>query len=412
MLYRKVPKTGEDLSILGFGYMRLPLLPGGGIDEDRAIRQLRHAIDCGVNYVDTAPLYHFGKSEPVLARALADGYRGKVNIATKLPPWNVRSRADMDRILDTQLATLRTGTIDYYLLHSLARESWEKLKGLGVLGFLDNAKKDGRIRNAGFSFHGDIGTFREIVDAYDWQMCQIQYSFLDEQTQAGTEGLRYAAGKQLAVMVMEPLRGGNLARLVPDEARKIWDESPVKRSPAAWGLSWIWNHPEVTVVLSGMNDEAHIDENIKIASEAVPGCLSTGEVARVEQVRDTYRRLMKVACTGCRYCMPCPSGVNIPECLALYNSANLFPRDRQIGMVYLGRHGGIVGYRSYAGLCIGCGRCESRCPQKIPVPAILSEVSRTLEGRGFPIKVGAAKAIFRVHDWLTRLRGREKRPKE
>ncbi len=410
MQYRKVPKTGEQLSVLGFGCMRLPLLSGGIIDEDRAVRQIRHAIDCGVNYVDTAPLYHFGRSEPVLAKALDGGYREKVNIATKLPHWNVRNRADMDRILDTQLATLRTGTIDYYLLHSLARESWEKLKGLGVLEFLTRAKEDGRIRDTGFSFHGDGGTFRDIVDAYDWQMCQIQYSFLDEQNQAGTEGLRYAAGKHLAVMIMEPLHGGNLARLVPDEVKTIWDESPVKRSPAAWAFSWVWNHPEVTVVLSGMNEEAHIDENIRIASEAVPGCLSPGEVALVERARDAYRALMEVACTGCRYCMPCPSGVNIPECFALYNSAKLFPRDRHIKSLYIGRHGGIVGDRSYAGLCTGCGRCESRCPQKIPVRSILDNVSRTMEGSGFSFKVGAARMALRIHDRLTSLWMHGKKP--
>jgi predicted aldo/keto reductase-like oxidoreductase len=411
MLYRKVPRTGEELSILGFGYMRLPHRAGGGLDEDRAIRQLRHAIDEGVNYVDTAPLYHFGRSEPMLGRALGNGYREKVNIATKLPPWNVRSREDMDRILDAQLSTLRTDVIDYYLLHSLARESWEKLRGLGVLEFLDDAKGDGRCRNAGFSFHGDLATFRDIIDAYDWEICQIQYSFLDEQTQAGTEGLKYAAGKGLGVMIMEPIRGGNLARLVPEEVKRIWDGAPVKRSPAAWALSWVWNHPEVTVVLSGMNDEAHIDENIRAASGAVPGFLSDGEVAAVEQVRDHYQRLMKVACTGCRYCMPCPSGVNIPECFALYNSANLFPDDRQFRMQYIGRHGGIVGDRSYAGLCIGCGRCEQRCPQHLPIPALMKEVSRTMEGGGFTLKVGAAKAALGVYDGIKRLLSPGKRSK-
>ncbi|HVN73824.1 MAG TPA: aldo/keto reductase [Methanoregula sp.] len=408
MLYRTVPKTGEKLSILGFGFMRLPQRRSGGIDEERAIAQLRSAIDRGINYVDTAPLYHFGRSEPILAQALSGGYREKVNIATKLPPWSVRSREDMDRILATQLETLRTDHIDFYLLHSLARESWEKMKKLGVKEFLDAAKKSGKIRNAGFSFHGDLPAFREIVDAYGWEFCQIQYNYLDEQMQAGTEGLRYAAGKGLAVMVMEPLRGGNLAGPVPDEVRKIWDRAKTKRSPAEWGLRWVWDHPEVTVVLSGMNDEAQIDENIRAAETALPGSLKSDELALVAEVRDTYRRLMKVGCTGCRYCMPCPAGVNIPECFALYNSKNLFPQNKDIGFVYLGRHGGLIGKESYAGLCMQCGKCEKICPQKIAVPERLAEVAQSMEGRGFRFKVTVAKAAFRLYDGVTRLRRRVK----
>ena len=287
--------------------MRLPS-KNRGIDEERTIRQIRHAIDSGVNYFDTAPAYHFGKSEQILGKALQDGYREKVKIATKLPHWSVRERADMDRILAGQLATLKTDHIDYYLLHSLGKESWEKLEKLGVLEFLDKAKAEGKIRNAGFSFHGTFDAFRQIVDAYDWQFCQIQYNFLDEHNQAGTAGLRYAAGKNLAVMVMEPLRGGNLAGPVPEEIQKIWDEAPVKRSPAEWGLRWVWNHPEVTVVLSGMNNEAHIDENIRTAGSALPQSLPPEDLARIDRVKETYRQLMKVGCTGCGYCMPCPAG--------------------------------------------------------------------------------------------------------
>jgi hypothetical protein len=328
MLYRTVPKTGDRLSILGFGCMRLPSTKTGGVDEDRAIRQIRSAIDNGVNYFDTAPLYHLGKSEQVLGRALADGYREKVRIATKLPPWLVRGRADMDRILDSQLRTLSTGHIDYYLLHSLSKEAWEKLKNLGVREFLDTAKKDGRIRNAGFSFHGNTAALREIVDAYEWEFCQIQYNYLDEHNQAGTEGLRYAATKGLAVMIMEPLRGGNIAGPVPDEIQTIWDESPVRRSPAEWGLRWVWNHLEVTVVLSGMNDESHIEENLRAAASALPDSLTQEELALVGRVRDTHNRLMKVGCTGCGYCMPCPAGVDIPGCFSSYNTHHMFPHDR------------------------------------------------------------------------------------
>jgi predicted aldo/keto reductase-like oxidoreductase len=380
MLYRTVPKTGDKLSVLGFGYMRLPQKKSGGIDEERAILQLRYAIDNGVNYVDTAPAYHFGKSEKVLARALADGYRKKVRIATKLPPWSVHSRDDMDRILSSQLATLHTSQIDYYLLHSLSKVTWEKMKNLGVREFLDSAKKDKRIKNAGFSFHGDTATFREIIDSYDWEFCQIQYNYLDEHNQAGTEGLSYAAKKQLAVMIMEPLRGGNLAGPVPDEIKRIWDESSVKRSPAEWAFRWVWNHPEVTVVLSGMNDEIHIDENLRIAQDAIPDSLSPEELDSIARVRDMYQQRMKIGCSGCGYCMPCPAGVDIPGCFSLYNAHHLFPHDRSAKFQYMGRHGGLLSSVSYAGLCSQCGKCVKICPQHLNIPDNLRHVSTEMEG--------------------------------
>jgi hypothetical protein len=379
VLYRTVPKTGDRLSILGFGCMRFPSKKRG-IDEERTIQQIRHAIDSGVNYFDTAPAYHFGKSEQILGRALLDGYRDKVKIATKLPHWEVRTASDMDRILSRQLVTLQTDHIDYYLLHSLGKESWEKLEKLDVLAFLDRAKREGKIKNAGFSFHGTLAAFKEIVDAYDWQFCQIQYNFLDENNQAGTEGLRYAAGKNLAVMVMEPLRGGNLAGPVPDEIQKIWDESPVKRSAAEWGFRFVWDHPEVTVVLSGMNDEAHIDENIRVAGSALPQSLTPDDRDRIGRVRDTYRRLMKVGCTGCGYCMPCPAGVDIPGCFSLYNARHLFPKDRSAKFHYFGRHGGLIGDVSYAGLCRQCGKCAKACPQHLPIPQLMKDVKTDMEG--------------------------------
>jgi predicted aldo/keto reductase-like oxidoreductase len=381
MLYRKVPKTGDELSILGFGSMRLPAhASGSGIDEDRAIRQLRYAIDHGVNYVDTAPAYHFGKSEQVLGRALENGYREKVRLATKLPPWSVRSREDMDRILSGQLATLKTDHIDYYLLHSLAKVSFEKLKNLGVLEFLDAARKDGRIRNAGFSTHADLPAFKEFIDSYDWTFCQIQYNYLDEQNQAGTQGLKYAHEKNLAVMIMEPLRGGNLGGPVPEEVKKIWDGLPIQRSPAVWALRWVWDHPEVTVVLSGMNDEGHIDENLTAAEDAYPRSLTEEELSRIASVRDMYGRLMKVGCTGCSYCMPCPAGVDIPGCFSLYNAHHLFPHDHSAKFQYFGRHGGLMGGISYAGLCRACGKCEKACPQHLPIRDRLRDVSREMEG--------------------------------
>ncbi|MGB8220032.1 MAG: aldo/keto reductase [Methanoregula sp.] len=389
MLYRTVPKTGDRLSILGFGCMRFPSKKRG-IDEERTIQQIRHAIDSGANYFDTAPAYHFGKSEQILGRALLNGYREKVRIATKLPHWEVRTASDMDRILSRQLVTLQTDHIDYYLLHSMGKESWEKLEKLGVLAFLDRAKREGKIKNAGFSFHGTLAAFKEIVDTYDWQFCQIQYNFLDENNQAGTEGLRYAAGKNLAVMVMEPLRGGNLAGPVPAEIQKIWDEAPEKRSAAEWGLRWVWDHPEVTVVLSGMNDEAHIDENIRVAGSALPQSLTPDDRDRIGRARDTYRRLMKVGCTGCGYCMPCPAGVDIPGCFSLYNARHLFPKDRSAKFHYFGRHGGLIGDVSYAGLCRQCGKCAKACPQHLPIPQLMKDVKADMEG-GMRIAVPVLK---------------------
>lgn len=323
MLYRTVPKNGDELSILGFGCMRLPVREDFSIDEERATEQVRYAIDHGVNYVDTAWPYHNGESEPFLGRALAGGYREKVKLATKLPSWLIETREDMDKYLNAQLEKLRTDHIDYYLVHALVGDLWDNVKNLGITDFLGKAKADGRIVNAGFSFHGAGEDFRRIVDSYDWDFCLIQYNFLDEKNQAGTAGLEYAAAKGLAVIVMEPLRGGNLTRTVPQVVKEIWNEAPVKRSPAEWALRWVWNHPGVTVVLSGMNDEENIRENLRIADEAYPDSLTEEELELVKRVEAKYRELLKVGCTGCQYCMPCPAGVNIPLCFEHYNNLNL-----------------------------------------------------------------------------------------
>ena len=412
MLYRTVPKTGDQLSALGFGCMRYPS-KNRGIDEERTIRQIRQAIDSGVNYFDTAPLYHLGKSEPILAKALQDGYREKVKIATKLPHWTVKERGDMDRILQKQLATLQTDHIDYYLLHSLAGESWERLLRLGILEFLDSAKASGKIKNAGFSFHGNFGDFKTIVDGYDWQFCQIQYNLLDEHNQAGTAGLRYAAGKRLAVIIMEPLRGGSLAGHVPDEVQAIYDKAPVKRSPAEWALRWVLDHPEVTVVLSGMNDESQIDENIRTAGSALPGSLSPEDREVLDQAKAAFKRLMKVGCTGCGYCMPCPAGVDIPGCFAMYNARHLFPKDRSPRFQYIGHHGGLLNKPSNAGLCKECGKCEKACPQHLPIPLLLKDVKSEMDG-GIKIIVPVLKgglwcmnAFSGIREYFSREKGHE-----
>jgi len=408
MLYRKVKKTGEELSILGFGCMRLPQ-KRGRIDEKRATRQVRSAIDQGVNYIDTAMMYHMGSSEPFLGRALADGYRERINLATKLPPGMVDARADMDRLLSAQLDMLRTDRIDYYLLHGIDGKSWNKMRRLGAPEFLDKAKADGRIRFAGFSFHGDIDAFKEIVDAYDWEICLIQYNYLDEHNQAGTAGLTYAAGKGMGVIIMEPLRGGNLSRRVPTAVQAIWDEADVKRSPAEWALRWVWNHPEVTVVLSGMNRDDHIEENLRIADEAHPESLSDEELEIVNKAVETYRGLMKAGCTGCRYCVPCPAGVDIPMCFDIYNGAHVFGDKIVASVLYPLRLGGIgdSGKAAYASLCEHCGTCEEVCPQHLPIQALLEDVAKDFEGWGTKAVARLVNLFLGVSRWRAFRRARQ-----
>lgn len=396
MLYRKVLKNGDELSILGFGCMRLPVKEDGKIDEKRAISQVRYAIDKGVNYVDTAWPYHMGESEPFLGRALADGYREKVKIATKLPSWLVESREDMDKFLNTQLERLKTDHIDYYLVHGIAGEAWDKLEALDVIDFLDKAKNDGRIINVGFSFHGSVGDFKRIVDAYPWTFCQIQYNFMDENNQAGTEGLKYAASKDLGIIVMESLLGGNLVNPVPPEVEEIWNEAKVKRTPAEWALRWVWNHPEVTVVLSGMNMEAHIEENLKIADEAYPNSLTEAEIQLVKKVEQKYRELMKTGCTGCRYCVPCPYGVDIAGCFEIYDNFYLSGNEKEAKLMYAAKPGGIIrgDVPGYASQCMQCGQCVEKCPQHLDIPTFLKAVAEEFEGkdlRGW--KVIAKKAF-------------------
>jgi predicted aldo/keto reductase-like oxidoreductase len=396
MLYRKMPKNGDVLSILGFGCMRLPV-KNERIDEDRAIRQIRHAIDKGVNYVDTAWPYHGGTSEPLLGKALKGGYRDRVKVATKLPSWAIKDREDMDRYLAAQLRRLDIDRIDYYLLHALNGALWDTLEGLGVIDFLRQAKEDGRIVNAGFSFHGLAEDFSRIVDAYPWEFCQIQYNFLDQENQAGTKGLKYAAAKNLGVIVMEPLRGGNLGLVTPPpDVEEIWNKAKTRRTPAEWALRWVWNQPEVTVVLSGMNEEAHIEENIAIADSARPGTLSGEDLEIVERVRRKYQELMKVGCTGCGYCMPCPSDVLIPGCFEAYNKMHMFGDTETVKFSYALRMSGMLvdGKPRYASQCVECGECLDKCPQGIRIPEFLVKVAAEMEGPEMERRLALARKMF------------------
>jgi hypothetical protein len=378
--------------------MRLPV-KDAKIDEKRAIGQIRYAIDRGVNYVDTAWPYHSGESEPLLGKALKDGYRDRVKVATKLPSWMIKTREDMDRYLDAQLERLGTDRIDYYLLHALNGTSWDILDGFGVRDFLDRAREDGRIVNAGFSFHGLGDDFKRIVDAYPWVFCQIQYNYLDQKYQAGTEGLKYAASKNLGVIVMEPLRDGNLRLSAqPPAVQAIWNEAKAKRTPAEWGLRWVWNHPEVTVVLSGMNDESHIDENLYSADAAFAGSLTEADISLVERVSLKYRELMKVGCTGCGYCMPCPSEVMIPICFEEYNRMHMFGDNEAVKFRYALRMSGdlVDGRPGYASQCVQCGECLDKCPQQIPIPEFLAQVTDEMEGPELQKRLTIARQVMKI----------------
>jgi len=381
MLYRRLGARGPDVSVLGFGCMRLPVIDGrhDRIDHPVATAMLHRAIELGVDYVDTAYPYHGvshaepGTSEAFVGDALQGGYRARVRVATKLPSWLVQTRADMDVFLDGQLERLRTDYVDCYLLHGLNADSWKRLQALGVSEFLDAALADGRIKHAGFSFHGEAAAFAPIVDAYDWTFCQIQYNYMDTEYQAGTAGLRYAAARGLGVIVMEPLRGGRLAQRVPPEIQAVWDRAPVSRTPAAWALRFVWNDPDVSMLLSGMGAMEQLVENVGTAAQAHPRSLSSGEMASIAEVRDAYRRRVKADCTECRYCLPCPSGVDIPAVIAHLNDAALYGDIAGARDVYLVRGVG------KASLCTACAACEELCPQGLPIMELMEEAVEWFE---------------------------------
>ncbi len=381
MQFRTDPKTGNSISILGYGAMRLPS-KGLKIDFEEAKKQLLFSIKNGINYIDTAWPYHNGESEVFLGKVLSENnLRSKVFLADKLPTWVINKREDMDNILAKQLSKLQTSYIDYYLVHSLDGTSWDSMKALQIKSFLEEIKQKGLVKNVGFSFHGPRADFLRIVDEFDWDFCQIQYNILDEQNQAGKAGLEYAAARGLGIIVMEPLRGGNLAAEMPKEAAAIYNSSSTKRTNVEWALRWIWNHPEVLCVLSGMNNMEHIKENLSIANEALPNSLTVEELDIVQRVGNKYRKAMKVHCTGCQYCMPCPFGVNISGCFEHYNTYQMFGKKFMAKAFYQVQLGGIVGEnKSMASLCTACGKCVSLCPQNINIPKEMQNVKKSMEG--------------------------------
>ncbi len=375
MKYRRFGKLDWRVSALGFGMMRLPTIGGNpaDIDETEAMRMVRYAIDHGVNYVDSAWTYHSEKSEPFLGRALQDGYRAKVRLATKLPCWLVKKTQDPDRYLNEQLERLQTDHIDFYLLHSLDQETWRKMCDLGVLSWAEGAIADGRIHYLGFSFHDRYEAFQEIVDGYDgWTFCQIQYNYMDIENQAGVKGLQYAAAKGLAVVIMEPLLGGKLAR-PPESIQAMWDASPEKRTPVEWALQWLWSQPEVSVVLSGMNTMQQVQENIAYADRSGIGTLGPEHLALIDRIREKYNGLCPIPCTNCRYCLPCPSGVNIPRVFDAFNTGVMHDDPRAARDDYKW-----ISEEQRADKCVQCQQCEDLCPQQIPISEWMVKVDQVL----------------------------------
>jgi predicted aldo/keto reductase-like oxidoreductase len=379
MQFRNFGKLDWKASVLGFGCMRLPTTDGGrmsaNILEDEAIRMIRHAIDKGVNYLDTAYTYHGGQSETVVGKALQDGYRDRVRVATKLPVWMVNSTADFDRLLGDQLQKLQTGHVDYYLLHGLDKNRWQNIVlKHDLLGRAAAALADGRIRHLGFSFHDDYKGFEEIVNGSElFSFCQIQYNYMDTENQAGTRGLKLAASKGLAVVVMEPLMGGRLAD-PPKDVLGLMERFPVRRSPVEWALQWLWDQPEVSVVLSGMSTMDQLEENLRQADASRSGVFGNAEQELIAQVRELYRTRIVVPCTKCSYCMPCPNGVNIPAVFDYFNYAYLYGDTADARF----RYKVMLRPEQQATACIACGTCEELCPQKIAIREWMPKVTALL----------------------------------
>ena len=376
MQYRQFGKLDWKVSALGFGAMRLPVINNEqtNVDEPEAIRMIRYAIDHGVNYLDTAYPYHGGNSERIVGRALKDGYREKMKLATKLPARMIESAADFDRIFNEQMERLQTDKIDFYLLHGLNGRSWPKVRDMGVLRWAEEKIAAGRFDYLSFSFHDELDVFKEIVDAYDWTMCQVQYNYMDIEIQAGRKGVEYAANKGLAIVVMEPLRGGKLGQQ-PEPVMKVWDSVPQKRSPAEWALLWVLDQPEVSVALSGMSTMEQVVENVAVTSRSAPDMLTRDELAVYDRVRDAYQGLCPIPCTSCAYCMPCPNGVDIPRNFQIYNDAVMY-NDMRMGR--FSYRGGRIEEEQRAEQCTECGECVDACPQEIPIPEWLKKVHEEL----------------------------------
>lgn len=374
MKYRKLGKTNEEVSILGFGCMRFPQ-KDGKIDEDKSLEMIRYAIDNGVNYIDTAYPYHDGESEIFVGKALKDGYREKVNLATKLPSWLINTREDMDKYLNEQLEKLQTNIIDFYLIHNLNKKDYKRLRDNGLFDFIEKIKENKLVKHVGFSFHDTLDVFKEIVDDYDWDFTQIQYNYIDEDYQAGKEGLLYAANKGLGIIIMEPLRGGALVNNLSLGINEIIENSPVKKTAVEWAFKFLYNKEEISLVLSGMSTLEQVVDNLKIAdTQGELNSMTIGEQETINKLRQEFKSKIKVNCTGCKYCIPCPAKVNIPICFELLNSSSMFDSVETTKKDY---ENFLVKGNKDASKCVECGVCEEKCPQHINIIEKLKEVKET-----------------------------------
>ena len=384
-------KQRNGISILGYGCMRFTR-SGNTLDFDKADREFMRAVELGVNYFDTA--YIYPGNEDLVGRIIEkNGIRDKINLATKLPQYMINSRSAIDKYFAEELKRLRTDDVDYYLMHHMTDYAqWEKLKALGIEEWLAEKKASGQIRNVGFSFHGDTNTFKKILNAYDWDSCLVQYNYLDEHTQAGRTGVEAAAAKGLKVFIMEPLRGGKLVDLLPEKAKKEIAEEHHGRSPAEWAFRWLWNQPEITCVLSGMNSIDMIEENCRIASEVEAGEFGTEEKEFIAKIRNYIIESTKVNCTGCRYCMPCPKGVDIPAIFSCYN--HMYSENKNSGRLEYFQTVALRITPADASLCVKCGKCEQHCPQSIPIREKLVEADKHLRPWWQKIYLKLAKRVM------------------
>lgn len=376
MKYRNY--KGKDVSLLGFGTMRLPLKSEvlSDIDEQQTIDMIRKAIDSGVNYVDTAYMYHDGHSEVVTGKALKDGYREKVFLADKLPVWYAKTPTDLQKIFDLQLERLDDDHIDFYLVHNINEAIWKQVKELNAIEFCQKLKQEGKIKNLGFSFHGSSPEFfKEVLDAFPWDFCQIQFNYVDTNLQAGLKGLEYATEKKIPVIIMEPLKGGKLVDKVPESIKKVWSESDTNKSPQEWAFSYVANFEGVLTVLSGINNIEQLDDNLNIFDNLLPSSLSGEELKLIERVKDEYNRLTKYDCTNCKYCMPCEVKIDIPFCLGYLNEYYSFDKNEKV----------VFDYKTFcnpkrpASSCIACRKCMEKCPQGLDIVKALKEAASIFE---------------------------------
>lgn len=404
MQYRLIEKTGDELSALGFGAMRLPL-KNGKIDRELAKEQIYLAIDNGINFIDTAYLY--GDSEKFLGEILQGEYKDKVKICTKLPSIHVRKYEDMENFLDEQLKRLQRDCIDYYLIHSVDLKTVNRLLKKGLIEFLNKAKQEGKIKHVGFSYHGVKEEFDLLIDGYDWDVVMVQYNYFDENVQASVEGIEYAASKGMGVFVMEPLKGGILAGKMPGDAEEIFKRDDSNKTSAQWALQWVLNNRNITCVLSGMNSIEQLEENLEVANSTTPLSMTFEEIETVELVKRVMRNSLKINCSTCGYCMPCPQGVNIPECLKIYNEKYLFGHKGFINESFFDYYqyvGGIMGKAGNAGLCNGCGKCLRKCPQKLDIISELEKVKKEFELPGLKYILPPVKRVgIPMYKWVMKL---------